>query len=51
MTIVLLIVLIALAFGFVFAKLDSFSKICRKLQEDIIQLQQDVKKDENKNNN
>lgn len=51
MTIVLIIVLIALAFGFVFAKLDGFSKICRKLQEDIIQLQQDVKKNKDKDNN
>lgn len=35
MTLVLVIVLIALAFGFVFAKLDSVVKCCKRLQTEI----------------
>ena len=42
MTLVLVIVLIALAFGFVFAKLDGLAKVCRNLKQEIDEINNKV---------
>ena len=44
MIIFLVIVLIALTFGFVFAKLDSLNKTCRIIREDNARLQEELSK-------
>ena len=48
MTLVLVIVLIALAFGFVFAKLDGVIKVCKKLQNDVEVLKVEIEKQKQK---
>ena len=47
MTIVLILVLIALTFGFIFAKIDSLQKVCKKLQSEIMELQKNAKDTKN----
>ncbi len=42
MVFVLIIVLIALTFGFVFARLDSLTKACKMLENDIKRIQKDI---------
>ena len=42
MFVILVIVLIALMFGFVFAKLDSLSKACKIIADDTRKLQEDI---------
>ena len=48
MTVVLVIVLIALGFGFLFAKLDGLSKMYMVLKNDIQDLQKQIQEIENK---
>ena len=42
MTIVLVIVLIALAFGFVFSRLDGLYKMNKQLREDIEKIKEEI---------
>ena len=42
MLVILVIVLIALVFGFVFAKLDSLSKACKIIADDTRKLREDI---------
>lgn len=39
---ILIVVLIATTFGFVFAKLDSLAKACKILKNDVEQIQKDI---------
>jgi outer membrane murein-binding lipoprotein Lpp len=49
MIFVLIIVLVALAFGIVFAKIDGLQKACKILKSDIDKLREDVEKNSRKN--
>jgi len=42
MYIALIIVLIALTFGFVFAKIDTLTKMCKMLKDDISKVQEEI---------
>lgn len=44
MPIILLIVIIALTFGFVFAKLDTLTKMSKILKDDISKIKEDIEK-------
>ena len=48
MIVVLIIVLIAITFGFVFAKLDTLTKACKILRDDTLELQDKIKNIEEK---
>ena len=48
MIFVLIIVLVALAFGIVFAKIDGLQKACKILKSDIDKLREDVEKNSRK---
>ena len=48
---VLILVLIVLTFGFIFAKLDTISKNCKILKDEITDLQKDIEIIKSKNNN
>jgi len=49
MIFVLVIVLVALALGIVFAKIDGLQKACKILKSDIDKLREDVEKNSRKN--
>ena len=49
MIFVLIIVLVALALGIVFAKIDGLQKVCKILKSDIDKLREDVEKNNKKN--
>ena len=49
MIFVLIIVLVALAFGIVFTKNDGLQKACKILKSDIDKLREDVEKNSRKN--
>lgn len=49
MIFVLVIVLVALALGIVFAKIDGLQKACKILKSDIDKLREDVEKNGRKN--
>lgn len=49
MIFVLVIVLVALALGVVFAKIDGLQKACKILKSDIDKLREDVEKNSRKN--
>lgn len=49
MIFVLIIVLVALALGIVFAKIDGLQKVCKILKSDIDKLREDVEKNSRKN--
>lgn len=48
---VLILVLIVLTFGFIFAKLDTISKNCKILKDEITDLQKDIEIIKSKNSN
>lgn len=48
---VLILVLIVLTFGFIFAKLDTISKNCKILKDEITDLQKDIEIVKSKNSN
>ena len=51
MIFVLILVLIVLTFGFIFAKLDTISKNCKILKDEITDLQKDIEIIKSKNSN
>ena len=48
---ILVLVLIVLTFGFIFAKLDTLSKNCKILKDEITNLQKDIEVLKSKNGN